>query len=71
VRKKLAKNDRWITAIGGAISAIVVWLILELLFAAEPSLFSALLGGIGFGFAWIAGTFFLRRQFEQESTDEG
>lgn len=63
-------KETFIMAIGGALSAVVVWNVWELLFAAEPSLLSALLGGLGFGLAWIVGISFFRGRSAKRSAEE-
>jgi hypothetical protein len=58
-----------VVAIGGGLIFIVGWIVLELLFASEPSVGFAVVGGIGAGLAWFVGTLIFRK-LKRESGSE-
>lgn len=57
------RNDLMLAIVGGLTFA-VVWIILELIVAADPSLIDGVVLGIAGGAAWFVGTVVFRKYIE-------
>lgn len=63
------QKDRTL-AITGGITVACVWIVLELLFSADPSYLHGIVAGLAAGITWYFATLYFRKQFEETSIDK-